>query len=98
MNSCSNHIIFAEYLEELAKHSRKIGNMRGLDNGFVELQKLRARIERNGDRYFGIGAYRKLVAIAILLENDYREAIELNRRVKEIEKEHRKQNRQREVA
>jgi len=90
VNTCSNHIIFAEYLEALAKHSRKIGNMRGLDAGFLELQKLQAEIENSP--YFGGGSRRSLEAIAFLLADDYREAIALNRRVKEISKEARRIN------
>ena len=92
-----NHSIFAEYLEELAKHSRKIGNMRDLDSGFVELQKLHARI-LNGEAYFGSKPIRKLDAVASMLENDYREALALNRRVKEMSRNIRKLNKQRGVA
>lgn len=83
MNDCSNHIIFAECLEKLAKHSRKIGKMRGLDNGFCEMQKLRAWTQNN-DLYFGYKCRKKLDNIAEMLENDYRDAIELKKRVKKL--------------
>ncbi len=72
--------LFSEYMATLLKHSLMLDGNLQTDNGFVELQKLEARIinARNAG-YFTQAEAGALSSIAGGLHKDYRAALKLDR-------------------
>lgn len=98
MTDIGNHIILAEYLEDLAKHCRNIGHMRRLESGAAELEQFRERLQRNGESYIGLSMYRRISDMAFVFAGEYQDAIALRDKTNEMSKNIRKLNKQRGLA
>ncbi len=86
--------IYTEYLQQLARHSRRLDNMSMTNNTFVEFQRLEAAIiDAHKKGYYGAAEEKQLATIATALHDKYRYCLDLNERVKAISKEITRQRR-----
>lgn len=80
--------IYTEHLKELCRHARRLDNMTMTNSTFVELQRLEADIiSACAKGYYSADKKKHLAAIAAQLHAEYREALDLNERVKAISRE-----------
>lgn len=86
--------IYTEYMNRLCKVSKDIDSAKVTGNGFAELQRLESAIIDGEQRgYYDYRQRKQLQDIALYLHNEYRETLALNERVKEIERNIKKQRR-----
>lgn len=91
--------VYTDHLEKLCKISRHIDAGKANDNEFTELQRLEAAIiSASANGYYSYERKKPLYAIAAQLHEDYREALQLNERVRQISREiHKQRRRERDV-
>lgn len=86
--------VYTEHLEMLCKISRHIDAGKANDNEFTELQRLEGSIiSASANGYYSYERKKALYSIAAQLHEDYREALQLNERMRQISREINKQRR-----
>lgn len=91
--------VYTEHLEKLCKISRHIDAGKANDGEFLELQRLEsAIISASVNGYYSYEQKKPLYTIALQLHEEYREALQLNERVRKISREINKQRRRKRDA